>query len=168
MSPLSKITNPENTSQFKLVKNLNSKRVNNLLIHNTIAVTSYNRLLTFRDICKKFELIRDLSKILTNKNYNVDLASLLGKTLKYDFAKEMIFSLKSQGSKPTRETTLLNSFKSPAIMALGNSKTRFLSFDPVKLCDRLKLILQRKHGGNNCDKNNEEVVAIVQKLLEYK
>ena len=39
MSPLSKITNPENTSQFKLVKDHNSNRVNDLLIHNTIPVT---------------------------------------------------------------------------------------------------------------------------------
>ena len=39
MSPLSKITNPENTTQFKLVKDHNSNRVNDLLIHNTIPVT---------------------------------------------------------------------------------------------------------------------------------
>ena len=35
MSPLSKITNPENTIQFKLVKDYNSNRVNDLLIKNT-------------------------------------------------------------------------------------------------------------------------------------
>ena len=32
LSPLSKITNPENTTQFKLVKGHNSKRVNDFLI----------------------------------------------------------------------------------------------------------------------------------------
>ena len=36
MSPLSEITNPENNSEFKFVKVPNSKRVNDLLIHNTI------------------------------------------------------------------------------------------------------------------------------------
>ena len=41
MSPLSKITNPENTSQFKLVKDSSSNRVNDL-IHNTIPITLYN------------------------------------------------------------------------------------------------------------------------------
>ena len=35
MSPLSKITNPENTSQFKLVKDHNSNRVNDLKINKT-------------------------------------------------------------------------------------------------------------------------------------
>ena len=39
MSPLSKITNPEHTSQFKLVKDHNSNRVNDLLIKNTIPIT---------------------------------------------------------------------------------------------------------------------------------
>ena len=38
MSPLSKITNPENTTQFKLVKDSSSSRVNALLIHNTIPI----------------------------------------------------------------------------------------------------------------------------------
>ena len=38
MSPLSKITNPENSKQFKLVKDPNSNRANDLLIHNTIPI----------------------------------------------------------------------------------------------------------------------------------
>ena len=49
MSPLSKITNPENTSQFKLVKYSTSNRVNDLLIHNSIPITLHDNLLTFRD-----------------------------------------------------------------------------------------------------------------------
>ena len=43
----------------------------------------------------------------------------------------------------------------------------FLSSDPDELCDRLKLLLQEKHGGNNSDIINDEIVAIVDKLLEY-
>ena len=41
--------------------------------------------------------------------------------------------------------------KSPDIMvfASGVSKTIFLSSDPNELCDRLKLLLQEKHAGNN-------------------
>ena len=42
MSFLSKITNPEKSSQFKLVKDSSSNRVNDLLIHNTIPITLYN------------------------------------------------------------------------------------------------------------------------------
>ena len=41
LSPLSKMTSLENTSQFNLVKDSNSNRVSELLIHNTIPVTLY-------------------------------------------------------------------------------------------------------------------------------
>ena len=167
MSPLSKITNPENTTQFKLVKDSSSNRVNDLLIHNTIPITLYNNLLTFRDTGKEFELKGELLKMITNKNYNVDLASLSDKKLMYDFAKEMHFDQKALGNKSTRDKTLIKLLKSPAIMASGVPKTIFLSSDPNELCDRLKLILQEKHAGNNFDIINEEIVAIVDKLLEY-
>ena len=88
MSPLSKITNPENTTQFKVVKDPNSNRINDLLIKNTIPITLYNNFLTFRDTGKEFELIGDLLKMITNKNCNVDHASLADKNLMYDFAKK--------------------------------------------------------------------------------
>ena len=47
-------------------------------------------------------------------------------------------------------------------------KTMFLSSDPNELCDRLKLLLQEKHAGHNSDIINQEIIAIVDKLLEYK
>ena len=95
MSPLSKITNPENSTQFKLVEDHNSDRVNDLLIRNTTPITLYNNMLTFRDTGKEFELKGDLLKKITNKNYNVDLASIQDKKLMYDFAKEMNFDTKA-------------------------------------------------------------------------
>ena len=54
--PLSKISHLENTSQFSLVKDHNSNRVNDLLIHNTKPVTLENLLLTFCDTGKEFVL----------------------------------------------------------------------------------------------------------------
>ena len=69
MSPLSKITNPENSTQFKLVKDHNSNRVIDLLIENTIPMTLYKNLLTFRDTGKEFELQGDLLK--KNKKNNI-------------------------------------------------------------------------------------------------
>ena len=165
MSPLSKITNPENTTQFKLVKDSNSNRVNDLLIKNTIPITLQDNLLTFRDTNKVFELKGDILKMITNKNYNVDLASLVDKKLMYDFAKEMHFDTKAQGNKSTRDRTFIKLLKSPAIIASGIS-TVFLSSDPDELCNRLKMLLQEKHAGNNSDIINKEIVAIVDNLLE--
>ena len=86
----------------------------------------------------------------------------------YDFAKEMHFDVKKTGNKSTRDRTLIKLLKSPAIMASGVSKTIILSSDPDKLCNRLKLLLQEKHAGNISDIINDEIVAIVDKLLEYK
>ena len=144
MSPLSKITNPENTSQFKLVKDHNSNRVNDLLMKNKIPFTLYGNMLNFRDTNKQYELKGDLLEMITYSKFNVDLASLSGKKLMYDFAKEMHFDLNAPGNKSTRDRKLIKLLKLPGLIvsASGVSKTIFLSSDPNQLCDRLKLLLQ--------------------------
>ena len=90
LSPLSKLTKPENTSQYKLVKDPSSNSVNNSLINKTTPVTLHSNLLTFPDTDEKFEL-QDLLKMITNETYNADLANLADKKLMYDFAKELYF-----------------------------------------------------------------------------
>ena len=82
----------------------------------------------------------------------------------------MNFDTKAQGKKSTRDRTLIKLLKSPWLMvsASGVSKTVFLSSDLGELCNRLKLLLQKKHAGNISDIINQEIVAIVDKLLEYK
>ena len=109
-----------------------------MLIHNSILITLYGNILTFRDTGKEFELTGDLLKMITNKNYNVDVASLSDKKLMYDFAREMIFDLKAQGNKSTRARTLIKLLKSPGLMvsASGIPKTIYLSSDPDELCTR--------------------------------
>ena len=127
-------------------------------------------MLTFRDTAKEFELKGDRLKMITNKNYNVDLASLQDKILMYDFAKEMNFDTTALGNKSTQDRTPIKLLKSPGLIVStsGVSKTIFLSTDPDELCNRLKLLLQEKQAGKNSDINNQEIVAIVDKLLEYK
>ena len=170
MSPLSRITNPENASQFKLVKDPSSNRVNDLKINKTIPITLYGNMVTFRDTNKQFELKGDLLEMITNSKFNVDLASLSDKKLMYDFAKEMNFDLNAPGNKSTRDRKLIKLLNSPGLMvsASGVSKTIFLSSDPNELCDRLKLLLQEKHAGNNSDIINDEIVVIIDKLLDYR
>ena len=82
----------------------------------------------------------------------------------------MNFDLNAQGNKSTRDKTLMKLLKSPGlrVSASGASKTIFSSSDPDEFCDRIKLMLQEKHAGNNSDIINQEIVAIVDKLLEYK
>ena len=109
ISPLSKITNPEHTSLFKLVKDPDSNRLNEILINKTIPVTLFDVLLTSRDTCKKFELQGDLLKKLTKKDYNLDLAKLSDKKTMNDFAKEMYFDERALGTKSTGDK-LLNDY----------------------------------------------------------
>ena len=125
LSPLSIITHPKNTSQFILIEDCSSKRVNDLLIHNTIPITLYDVLLTFRDIEKEFELQGDLSKMITNKNYNVNVADLRDKNIIYDFAKEINFDVKAPGNKSTRDRSLIRLLKPQFLMisASGISNT---------------------------------------------
>ena len=52
------------------------------------------------------------------------------------------------------------------VFASGVSKTIFLSSDPDELCKRLKLLLQEKQAGINSDLINDEIIAIVDKLLQ--
>ena len=170
MTPLSIITNPENSTQFKSLKDSTSNRVNDLKINNSIPITLHNNLLTFRDTGKEFELKGDLLKMITNKNYNVNHASLSDKKFMYDFAKEMHFDERRVGKKSTRDRTLIKLVEPPGLIvsASGVSKTIFLSSDPDELCDRLKLLLQEKQAGSNSVIIDEEIVAIIDKLLEYK
>ena len=72
LSSLSKITNLEYASQFKLVDSSNSKTVIDLLVHNKIPFTFCDSLLTFRDTGKELELKEDLSiegRLKENDNF---------------------------------------------------------------------------------------------------
>ena len=51
------------------------------------------------------------------------------------------------------------------VSASGVSKTTFLPSDPDELFDRIKILLQEKHAGNNSD-NINEIVAMVDKFLK--
>ena len=123
--------------------------------------------LTFRDTGKAFELKGDLLKMITNENYNADLAILADKKLLYDFAEEMHFNVRGIGNKSTRDRTLIKLLKSPAIMVWDISNLIFLSSDSDELCIRSKLMLQEKHAGNNADLIHKEIFAILDKLLEH-
>ena len=168
VSSLVEVFKKDNKSQFRLRKDPNSTKMNDFLIHGTIPVTIFSNMITFRDSNKSFRLEGDLLKVITNHKFNVDRSSRQDRKLIYEFAKEMNYDAKSTGRPSIRHTSIIKILESPAIMASGISKTIFLSSDPDELCERLKLLLQEKHGGNNSNLIDEEIVTIVDKLLEYK
>ena len=167
-SSLVNLFKPENKSQFRLKKDLNSTKMNEFLINKGIPVTLVSNLLIFRDSNKSFKLEGDLLETITNYDFNVDHSNQQDRKLIYEFAKEMNFNIKEKGNKSDRDKSIIRLLKSPAIMASGVSKTIFLSSDANELCDRIKLLLQEKHAGNNSDIINDEIVTIVDKLLQYK
>ena len=142
--------------------------MNDFLIHGQIPITLFSNMLTFRDTNKTFRLEGDFLKVMTNYKFNIDHSNQQDRKINYEFAKEMKYDVKSTGRPGVRHSSMIRLLESPAIMASGISKTIFLSSDPDELCDRLKLLLQERHAGNNSDILNNEIVAIVDKLLEYK
>ena len=95
-------------------------------------------MLKFRDTGKIFELKGDLLKMITNRNYNVGLASLADKKLLCDFAKEIHSDVGGIGNSSTRHRTLIKKLKSPAIIASGFSNIIYLSSDSEEFCKKLK------------------------------
>ena len=158
----------DNKSQFRLRKDPNSTKMNDFLIHGNIPVTIFSNMITFRVSNKTFRLEGDLLKVITNYKFNIDHSSPQDKKLIYEFAKEMNYDTKSTGRPSTRHESMIRLLDKPAIMASGISKTIILSSDPNELCDRLRLLLEEKYAGNNSNLIDEEIVAIVDKLLEYK
>ena len=166
-SPLVEVFKFDNKSHFRLKKDPNSTKINDFLIHGKIPVTIFSNMITFRDSNKTFKLEGDLLKVITNYKFNVDHSNQQDRKIIYEFAKEMNYDTKSTGRPSIRHNSMIRLLYQPAIMASGISKTIFLSSDPNELCDRLKLLLQEKHAGNNSNLIDEEIVAIIDKLLEY-
>ena len=82
----------------------------------------------------------------------------------------MYFDVKAQGKKSNLERTLIKSLESPGLMtsASGISITIFSPSDFNDICNRLKMLLLEKPAGINSNIINDEIIALVEKLLENK
>ena len=124
-------------------------------------------MLTFHETDTKFKIQGELFKMITYKNFDVDFANLLDKKLKFDFAKEIYFDDRALGNKSMKEKSSMRLLKSPAIMASGVC-TKFSPENHYERYDRLKILLQGKQAEKNSNIIIEEIIAIVDKPLEYK
>ena len=166
-SSLVNLFKPENKRQYKFLEDYNSIRMNDFLIKTKIPATLYNIMLTFRD--SNISFIIDGGLLRTKSSYKLKVIHCNPKFQKliYEFGKERKYNNKQKGRKSPGDESLINLLKSPAKMASGFS-TLFLPENPTELCDTLKLLLQEKQAGNNCNITDEEIVAIADQLLEYK
>ena len=107
-SSLVNLFKPENKRQFRLLKELNSTKVNNCSINGDIPVTVFSNILIFRDCNKSFKLDGDLLETMTNYDFNVRLSKPKDQKLIYEFGKDANFFIKQKGRKSDRDRTLLN------------------------------------------------------------
>ena len=131
-SSLPNLFKPENKRQFRLIKDLNSVRMNEFSIHGSMPVTLCSNMLTFRDSNKTFKLDGDLLKTMTIYKFNVDYSNLKERKTIREFTEEMIFDNKNIGCPSTRDKSPTKMPNSPAIMASGVS-TLFLPSDTNEL-----------------------------------
>ena len=73
---------PENKSQFRLIKDLTSTKMDDFFINTSKPVTLYSSMLTFGDTNKSSILDGDLLKTMTNFKFNVDHSNLEDRTKK--------------------------------------------------------------------------------------
>ena len=123
-------------------------------------------MLTFRYSNKSFNLDGDLLKTMTIYNFIVGHSNPQDQKLIYEFGKVMKLSIKQVGRKSPKDESFVKLLNSAAIMA-SEISTIFLSSDPDELYEGLKLLLQEKEACNDSYVIIEEIVAIVNKLLEY-
>ena len=121
---------PENKSQFRFKKYLNSSKMNGFLINEGIPLTLFSNMITFRDSNNSFKLDGDLLETITNYDFNVSHSNPKDQKLIYEFGKEMTFNIKQKGRKSDRDKSLIKLLKSPAIMASGIPNIIILSSDP--------------------------------------
>ena len=143
-SSLVNIFKPDNKKQFRLGQDLNSTKMNDFLLHGNIPVSLHSNMITSRDTNESFTLDGDLLKVVTNYKFNADHSSPQDKKLIFEFAKERNYDTKSIGRPSIRHTSITKILESRAVLASGFSKTIIPSSDPNELCDRLKLLLQKK------------------------
>ena len=83
----------------------------------------------------------------------------------------MYFDERALGNESTRNKSFIRLLQPPSIIVSASGvsiTTRFLSSNSKKHCGRLGLFLQKEQAGKNSKIFNDEIDAIVFKLLEYK
>ena len=126
----------------------------------------YDDKLFFRDSGVVFTLKGDILSMITDYAFN-KTDSPDAKQFN-NFLDEMHFDIHKKGGKGSRDRTLIDNYYNKRSILKSGLRTTFHSENSDELCDRIKLILLEKQAGNNSNTINEEMFAIIDKLLEYK
>ena len=105
-SSLVNIFKPKNKSQFRLLKDLNWIRRNNILTNRKIPGNLYRNMLTFRDGNKSFKLDRDLPESMTIYDFNVSHSNPRDQNLIMSLEKTKVLMLTRKDEKVTENNLL--------------------------------------------------------------
>ena len=110
-SSLVNLFKPENKSQSRFKKDLNSTKMNDFLLNGGIPVALFSEMLIFGDSNKSFKLDGNLLETMTIYDFNVSQSNPKDRKLIYEFAKEMNFNIRQKGRKSDRDIELIKLLK---------------------------------------------------------
>ena len=103
-----------------------------------------------------------LQCFLSNTKFDREINN---KNIIYNFLTDMNYN-KNYGDKKSIRYYFIKNLYNQYYQQLGSGFV-FLPSDPDELVDQLKLLYFEKIGGNDNPQLNEQIIAIVEKLLEY-
>ena len=106
-SSLVNLLKPENKSQFRLIRDVNSTKMNDFLINTNVPIILYSNMSTFRDTKRSSKLDGDLLKTMISYKFNVDHSNPQDKIVIYEFGKEMRFDIKQKGRPSNRDKSMI-------------------------------------------------------------
>ena len=172
------ISNLLNTqSQFNLEPNMGNPNLFTINHSNPQQVLIKNTILTFLGCGNIYNLNDpDLQYFITNTKLDREINN---KNISYSFLNDMNYNI-NYGHKKSMRYFVIKDFHNQYYQlgsglpsyARSNSQSYtnqyvFLPSDPDELVDQLKLLYFEKLGRNDNPQLNEQIIAIVNKLLEY-
>ena len=100
--------------------------MNDFLIKESLPVTLFSNMLTFRESNKSFILDGDLLQTMTYYDFNVSDSNPKNQKLIYQFGKEMNFNNKQKGRKSNRDKSKINLPKITSYYGFGNYNNFFI------------------------------------------
>ena len=107
LSCLVNLLEPENKSQYKLIKDQNSCRIIDFLIITSTPFTLKCKMLIFGSSNISFKLDEDLLETMTNYHFNVDHSKPHDRKLNFELAKEIKYNIRQKGRKSSRDESVI-------------------------------------------------------------
>ena len=106
----------------------------------------------------------DLQYFITTTKFD---RKINNKNIISNFLNDMNYNMNYGDKKSTRYCFIKDLYSGYQQLGSGLSQYIFLPSDPDETVDKLKLLYFEKVGGNDSFSLNEQIIAVVDKLLKY-